>query len=74
MWYGKDAADYIQQQLFGPLEKEIRDGLRPSTKISCKAPESWRQLIEKSWEHEPDKRPSVEIHCKFFEEFIRDTR
>ncbi|KAL4226201.1 hypothetical protein ACF0H5_014187 [Mactra antiquata] len=74
MWYGKDAADYIQQQLFSPLEKAVKDGLRPSTRLNCKAPDSWIQLIEKSWDYKPDNRPSADIHCKFFEEFIRDAR
>ncbi|KAH3892636.1 uncharacterized protein LOC127858136 [Dreissena polymorpha] len=74
MWYGRDAADYIQQQLFGPLEKAIKDGLRPSLKMTTKPPEPWYELIERSWAYKPEDRPSVDTHCKFFEGFIRDAR
>lgn len=74
MWYGKDAADYIQQQLFGPLDKAVEGGLRPSLKLNCKPPDSWVKMIEASWQYDPVNRPSAEILYQFFEQFIRDTR
>ncbi|WAR25554.1 STY46-like protein [Mya arenaria] len=74
MWYGQDAADYIQQQLFTTLEKAIKDGLRPSLKLSTKPPEPWIELIERSWAYNPEDRPSVSTHIKFFEGFIHDSR
>ncbi|XP_045166452.2 uncharacterized protein LOC123529922 [Mercenaria mercenaria] len=74
MWYGKDAADYIQHQLFGPLDKAIKEGLRPSLKITCKPPNAFASLIEAAWQYEPEKRPNADVLCKFFEEFLRDSR
>ena len=70
MWYGRDAADYIQQQLFGPLEQAVKDGLRPSTKMQHKPPEPWLNLIEQSWEYDPKNRPPAEVHRAFFENFL----
>jgi hypothetical protein len=72
MWYGKDAADYIQQQLFGPLDKAIKEGLRPSLKLNCKSPPAVAHIIEASWSYEPEKRPDAEFLCKFFSELLRD--
>lgn len=74
MWYGKDSADYIQQQLFGPLEKAIKEGLRPSLNMSTKPPQQWLELIAKSWEYDPEKRPSIDYHCDFFHAFIQKSR
>lgn len=74
MWYGRDAADYIQQQLFGPLETAIKNGLRPSLKINTKAPDNWIELIERSWDFDPALRPSIDKHCHFFEEFLHNAR
>lgn len=71
MWYGRDAADYIQQQLFGPLEAAVKNGLRPSLKLNTKPPESWVQLIEKSWKYAPEERPGIDMHFRFFDDFLR---
>ena len=71
MWYGKDAADYIQQQLFGPLEKAIKDGLRPSLNMSTKPPQPWLELIASSWDYDPEKRPTTDYICEFFDVFLR---
>ena len=74
MWYGKDAADYIQQQLFGPLEKAIKNGLRPSFKLSTSPNKSWQTLITDSWKYDPNERPSIQEHCKFFDNFLKALR
>lgn len=74
MWYGKDAADYIQQQLFGPLEKAIKEGLRPSLNMSTKPPQPWLEVIAKSWEYEPAKRPSTDYLCDFFDSFLQKSQ
>ena len=74
MWYGKDAAEYIQQQLFGPLEKAIKEGLRPSLNIATKPPQPWLELIAKSWEYDADKRPPTEYVCNFFDSFLRQSK
>ena len=74
MWYGKDAADYIQQQLFGPLEKAIKEGLRPSLNMSTKPPQQWLELIAKSWDYEAEKRPRIDYLCSFFDAFLQQNR
>lgn len=74
MWYGHDAADYIQQQLFGPLEKAIKEGLRPSLNMSTKPPQPWLELIASSWEYEPKNRPNTDYLCQFFDTFLQQTR
>jgi len=74
MWYGRDAADYIQQQLFGPLETAIKNGLRPSLKQNTKPPESWIEMIEMSWNYDPALRPVIDKHCQFFENYLNNAR
>lgn len=74
MWYGKDAADYIQGQLFMPFDKAIEGGLRPSMKLNYKPPQALADVIEKSWSKDPEKRPSAETLYRFFDEILHDLR
>ncbi|KAK3610638.1 hypothetical protein CHS0354_009103 [Potamilus streckersoni] len=72
MWYGMDAADHIQQQLFRSLEESIKSGLRPSMSQSVKPPDNWAALIKASWEYEAYKRPDITEHIRFFDDFLRN--
>ncbi|XP_069141272.1 tyrosine-protein kinase Fer-like [Argopecten irradians] len=70
MWYGMDAAEHIQQQLFGTLERAVRQGLRPSLSMSHKPPEDWGNLIKRSWDFDPKMRPEASELRDFFAKFI----
>lgn len=74
MWYGEDAADYIRHRLTGPLEDAIKGGLRPSLLTPTPTPDHWTDLITRSWDFEPTRRPGIAQHHKFFEDFVKDTR
>ena len=74
MWYGEDAADYIRHRLNSSLEDSIKAGLRPSLTTPTKPPDQWTDLIAKSWEFEPENRPTTTQHYKFFEDFLTDAR
>ena len=71
MWYGIDAADHIQSQLFGRLESAVKGGLRPSMSIEHKPPADWMSLIKRCWDFDQTKRPEVEEVIKFFEDFLK---
>ncbi|XP_060075713.1 uncharacterized protein LOC132555383 [Ylistrum balloti] len=70
MWYGLDAAEHIQQHLFGSLEKAVKQGLRPSLSISSKPPEDLENLIKRSWEFSPKLRPEASELRDFFMKFL----
>lgn len=74
MWYGLDAADHIQQQLFGTLEKAIKQGLRPSMSLSQKPPSDWEEIIKACWDYEPKNRPEARAVKEFFQSFLRPSR
>ena len=71
MWYGIDAADHIQSQLFGTLESAVKGGLRPSMSMEHKPPADWMSLIKRCWDTDQTKRPEVEEVIKFFEGFLK---
>lgn len=71
MWYGLDAAEHIQQQLFGTLEKAVKQGLRPSLSISHKPPEDWERLIKRAWEYDSQFRPEASEMKEFFQKCSR---
>jgi len=71
MWYGIDAADHIQQQLFGTLEKAVKQGLRPSFSLNNKPPQEWQNMIVSSWDYDPNKRSEAKEIEQFFVEFLR---
>ena len=71
MWYGIDAADHIQSQLFGTLESAVKGGLRPSMSMEHKPPADWMSLIKRCWDIDQTKRPEVEEVMKFFEDFLK---
>ncbi|OWF42780.1 tyrosine-protein kinase Fer-like [Mizuhopecten yessoensis] len=70
MWYGVDAAEHIQEQLFGTLEKAVGQGLRPSFSLLHKPPENWERIIKRSWEFTPELRPEASELKEFFAKFL----
>ncbi|XP_071175960.1 tyrosine-protein kinase Fer-like [Mytilus edulis] len=72
MWYGIDAADHIQQQLYTSLEKAVVDeGLRPSLSLKYKPDENWQNLIKACWAKDQNQRPEATDIKIFFEKFLR---
>ncbi|XP_033744460.1 uncharacterized protein LOC117330353 [Pecten maximus] len=74
MWYGVDAATHIQQQLFGTLEKAVKQGLRPSLSMCHKPPEDWERIIKRSWDYDPKLRPEASELKDFFNKFLISDR
>ncbi|XP_041348324.1 uncharacterized protein LOC121367932 [Gigantopelta aegis] len=73
MWYGMDAADHIQGQLFGTFESAISTGLRPSLTMNDKPPADWVNFIKVSWSLDPNDRPDVDQMLTFFRTFLKQT-
>lgn len=72
MWYGIDAADHIQQQLYTSLEKAVtEEGLRPSLTLNHKPDENWQNIIKSCWNMDPKQRPEAADVKSFFEKFMR---
>lgn len=72
MWYGIDAADHIQSQLYGTLESAVKGGLRPSMSLEHKPPADWMGLIKRCWDFDPKNRPEVDDVWKFFDNFLKN--
>ncbi|XP_061187856.1 uncharacterized protein LOC133195895 [Saccostrea echinata] len=71
MWYGIDAAEHIQSQLFGTLESAVKGGLRPSMTIEHKPPADWMALIKRCWDYDPKNRPEVDEVLNHFANFLK---
>lgn len=72
MWYGIDAAEHIQQQLYTSLEKAVCDeGLRPALSLNFKPDENWQKLITACWDKDPVRRPEASEIKTFFQKFLR---
>ena len=72
MWYGQDAADYIQGELFGTFESAIKSGLRPSLTLHDKPPADWTNLMQMAWSIDPAVRPDVDQMLTFFRHVLNN--
>ncbi|KAK3101932.1 hypothetical protein FSP39_007456 [Pinctada imbricata] len=73
IWYGLDAADHIQQNLFGTLEKAVKGGLRPSMSLPEKPVDDWAALIKRCWDYDSKKRPEASEVFRFFDDFLKSS-
>jgi len=71
MWYGIDAADHIQHQIFKSLEESVLNGLRPSMSLQQKPPDDWATIIVRCWSNDPKNRLEAGVLANFFDDFLK---
>ncbi|KAK3590746.1 hypothetical protein CHS0354_030986 [Potamilus streckersoni] len=75
MWYGIDAAEYIQTKVVGSFEEIVRNGMRPSLMMVglSTPPDDWVDRINAAWAYEPKHRPELLDLICFFKDILIKT-
>ncbi|ELU15165.1 hypothetical protein CAPTEDRAFT_138535 [Capitella teleta] len=68
LWYGKTAQSDIEirDSVKADAEFAVMKGTRPSLANVHVPPENWKDLVRRSWHHDPAERPSANECVKFF--------